>query len=191
MWNKIRPALSLFLALTVIVGVAYPLAVTLAAQTLFPARANGSMIVRDGRVVGSKLIGQEFTSNTYFWGRPSATSPTPYNAASSGGSNFGPSNPALRDAVAARVKSLRESNPGAANLPVPVDLVTTSGSGLDPEISIAAARFQVARVAAARGIAPAKIEALIDKLAARPIVPGFGEPIVNVLALNLALDGEK
>jgi potassium-transporting ATPase KdpC subunit len=191
MGNIIRPALSLFLALTVLTGLAYPFAVTLAAQTLFPAQANGSLIARDGHVIGSKLIGQQFTADRYFQGRPSATSPAPYNAAASGGSNLGPTNPALHDAAAARIQALRAANPAVAAKPVPVDLVTASGSGLDPHISIAAARYQAQRIAAARGMAPASVEALIERHASHPILPGFGESTVNVLELNLALDGEN
>lgn len=188
MQTLLRPAISLFALLTLVTGVAYPLCVTLAAQLLFPHQANGSLIVRDGHVVGSELIGQTFTSPQYFWGRPSATGGSPYNGAASGGSNLGPSNPALVEAVTERVAALRSASPAESG-PVPVDLVTASGSGLDPQMSIAAAKYQAGRVALSRGKDVAEIQALIEKHAERPAVPGFSEPVVNVLALNLALDG--
>ena len=151
MKEQIRPALTLLLLLTVLTGQVYPLAVTGLAQLLFPDQANGSLIVREGRVIGSRLIGQYFDKPEYFWSRPSATAPFPYNAAASGGSNLGPTNPVLIEAVNARVATLRAADPGN-DLPIPVDLVTASGSGLDPHISPAAAFYQLGRVARARGI---------------------------------------
>ncbi len=182
-----RPALVLFALLAALTGLAYPLAVTGAAQALFPAQAAGSLVVRDGRTVGSQLIGQNFSDPKHFWGRPSATAPQPYNANASGGSNLGPLNPALVEAVKARVEALRAADPGNT-APVPVDLVTASGSGLDPHISPAAARYQAARVARARGLPPEQVEALIARHTEEPLWGVLGEPRVNVLALNLALD---
>lgn len=184
----LRPALSLFALLTLLTGVVYPLFLTAAAQLIFPHQANGSLITREGAVVGSELIGQSFTSPQYFWGRPSATGGSPYNGAASGGSNLGPNNLALVDAVTERAARLRECA-SDKSLPIPVDLVTASGSGLDPHISIAAAKYQAERVARLRGVDGTKIDALIAEHAERPRVPGLGEPVVNVLALNLALDG--
>ncbi|MET0382473.1 MAG: potassium-transporting ATPase subunit KdpC [Burkholderiaceae bacterium] len=182
-----RPALVLFGALTFITGVAYPLAVTVVAQAAFAERAAGSLAVRGGKVVGSTLIGQTFTDPKHFWGRPSATGPMPTNAGSSGGSNLGPTNPALFEAVKARAAALRAADPANA-APIPVDLVTASASGLDPEISVAAARWQAARVADARGLPRQAVLALIDA-GSRGRAFGFlGEPRVDVLALNLALD---
>ena len=181
-----RPALVLFLLLSLITGVAYPLAVTGLAQALFPAQAQGSLIERDGVVIGSALIGQDFTQPGHFWGRPSATGGMPYNASASGGSNQGPRNPALIDAVARRVEALRAADPGNT-APVPVDLVTASASGLDPHISVAAARYQVARVAAARNLPAGTVQALVDRQTESPLLGIFGEPRVNVLQLNLAL----
>ena len=182
-----RPALVLFLVLSVLTGLVYPLVVTAIAQGLFPAAANGSLVVRDGRVVGSALIGQSFQDPKYVWGRPSATAPMAYNASASGGSNLGPSNPALVDAVRGRLAALRAADPGNT-APVPVDLVTSSASGLDPEISRAAADYQAARVARARGVSPARVQAAIDEATTGPWLGFLGEPRVNVLALNLALD---
>lgn len=182
-----RPALSLFLALTLITGAAYPLLVTATGQVLFSHRANGSLVMQAGRVVGSALIGQDFTAPSYFWGRPSATAPAPYNGAASGGSNLGPANPALRDAVAARVAALRAADPGNT-APVPVDLVTASASGLDPDISPAAARYQAARVARIRHLPVSQVEALVAQHTQGRQWGVFGEPRVNVLALNRALD---
>lgn len=182
----LRPALVLFAVLTLVTGVAYPLAVTGAAQALFPHQANGSLVLRDGKPIGSALIGQNFSDATYFWGRPSATGTAPYNATASGGSNLGPLNPALTEAVKARIDALRAADPGNA-APVPVDLVTASASGLDPDISPAAARYQVARVARARGLAPDSVQALVDAHAQAPLLGFLGEPRVNVLRLNMAL----
>ncbi len=187
MKTLVRPALSLFLALSVVTGVIYPLAVSGVAQAIFPRQAAGSVIERGGRVIGSALIGQSFDGPRYFWSRPSATSPQPYNGLASGGSNLGPENPALIDAVKARVAALRRADPGNP-LPIPVDLVTASASGLDPDISPAAARYQVARVARARGLAAEAVQALVDAHTVGRQWGVFGEPRVNVLDLNLALD---
>jgi K+-transporting ATPase ATPase C chain len=185
--SQLRPALVLFGLFTVLTGLVYPAVTTGVAQLLFPHRANGSLIVRDGRVVGSELIGQPFSDPGYFWSRPSATGPTPYNAAASSGSNLGPTNPALAEAVKARVDALRSADPAQTG-PVPVDLVTASGSGLDPHISPAAARYQMTRVARARGRAPDEIGAMVDGYTERRTLGVFGEPRINVLLLNLALD---
>jgi K+-transporting ATPase ATPase C chain len=183
----LRPAIALFVGLTLLVGVGYPLVVTGVAQAVFPYQANGSLVLRDGKPVGSELIGQNFADPKHFWGRPSATSPQPYNGAASTGSNLGPLNPALVDAVKGRVEALRAADPGQT-APVPVDLVTASGSGLDPDISVAAASYQVARVARARGLPPERVEHLVARHIERPWLPFIGEPVVNVLRLNLALD---
>lgn len=183
----IRPAVSLFVLLTVITGVVYPLAVTGAAKAAFPAQAAGSLIVKDGKPVGSSLIGQNFSDPKYFWGRPSSTAPMPYNGGGSGGSNQGPLNPALADAVKGRVDALKAADPGNA-LPVPVDLVTASASGLDPHISVAAAQFQAARVARVRGVAPDVVTALIARHTEGRLFGVLGEARVNVLELNLELD---
>lgn len=183
----LRPALVLFAVLTLVTGVAYPLVVTGVAQTLFPAQASGSLILRDGKPVGSALIGQNFTEPGHFWGRPSATSPMPYNAAASGGSNQGPLNPALVDAVKSRIDALRAADPGNT-APLPVDLVTASASGLDPHISPAAANYQVARVAKARGLSVEKVHHLLEQQTDRPLLGLLGERRVNVLQLNLALE---
>jgi K+-transporting ATPase ATPase C chain len=182
-----RPALVLFGALTLVTGVAYPLVVTGIAKVAFADQAAGSLVVRDGKVVGSTLIGQTFTDPKNFWGRPSATSPMTTNAGSSSGSNQGPTNPALVDAVKARVAALHAADPHNT-LPVPVDLVTASASGLDPEISVAAAQYQAMRVATARGLSAVKVAALIDAQAKDRVLGFLGEPRVNVLELNLALD---
>lgn len=182
-----RPALTLFVLLSVITGLIYPLLVTGISQALFPAQAAGSLILRDGKPVGSRLIGQNFTDPKYFWGRPSATSPQPYNAAASGGSNLGPLNPALQEAVAVRVKTLREADSGNT-AQVPVDLVTASASGLDPQISPAAANYQAARVARVRGLPLDVVQTLVVQQTDGRQWGVFGEPRVNVLELNLALD---
>lgn len=176
--------------LTVLTGVVYPLLITGVARIAFPAAANGSLVESGDRVVGSLLIGQSFDDPGYFWGRPSATSPQPYNGDASSGSNLGARNPALAVAVAARIKALRDADPGNT-APVPVDLVTASGSGLDPHISIAAAQFQVARVARARGIPPDEVRQLVVDNTAPRTFGVLGEPRVNVLALNLALDAAR
>ena len=189
MTSHLRPALAIFGALTLICGVLYPLAVTGIGSAVFPAQATGSIVEVDGKAVGSALIGQSFTSPRYFWGRPSATAPMANNAAGSGGSNQGPLNPALTEAVKARIDALRAADPGNT-APVPVDLVTASASGLDPDISVAAARYQVRRIAAARGIGTEHVRVLIEREARGRSFGFFGEPRVNVLALNLALDGK-
>jgi K+-transporting ATPase ATPase C chain len=183
----LRPALVFFFVLTLVTGVAYPLVVTGVAQSLFPAQAGGSLIIRDGKLVGSALIGQNFSDPGHFWGRPSATGPMPYNAAASSGSNQGPLNPALVDAVKGRVEALRAADPGNTS-PVPVDLVTASASGLDPHISPAAARYQVARVAKARGLPAERVQGLVETQTEKPWLGVLGESQVNVLKLNLALE---
>lgn len=185
--SQLRPALTLFIALSLITGLAYPLAVTGLARAAFPAQANGSLILRDGKPIGSTLIGQAFSDPKHFWSRPSATSPMPYNAANSGGSNQGPMNPALVEAVRSRIAALRAADPGNT-APVPVDLVTASGSGLDPHISRAAADYQVARVARARGLARSTVQALVERHTEQPLLGFLGEPRVQVLRLNLDLD---
>jgi K+-transporting ATPase ATPase C chain len=191
MSSQLRPAIVLLALLTVITGVVYPLVVTVVAQVAFPRQANGSLVVRGDRtgddVVGSALIGQPFDDPKYFWGRLSATAPFAYNAAASSGSNLGPLNPALTDAVKARVDALRAADPGNES-PIPVDLVTASGSGLDPDVSPAAARWQVPRVARARGLDPVAVQALVEQHTDGRQWGFFGEARVNVLALNLALD---
>lgn len=185
--STIRPALVLFACLTLLTGVAYPLLVTGFSQAGFGARAAGSLIVKDGKMIGSSLIGQNFTEPKYFWGRPSATGTMPYNPLASGGSNQGPLNPALTDAVKARIDTLRAADPGNASR-VPVDLVTASASGLDPHISVAAAKYQLPRVARARQLDVPRVQALLDKHTEGQWLGVFGEPRVNVLELNLALD---
>jgi K+-transporting ATPase ATPase C chain len=185
--SMLRPLFVLFGVLSVVTGLVYPLAVTGAAQALFPQQAAGSLVGKDGKTVGSTLIGQNFSEPGHFWGRPSATSPMPYNAAASSGSNLGPLNPALVDAVKTRVAALRAADPGNT-APVPVDLVTTSASGLDPQISPAAARFQVARVARERKLPASQVAALVEQHVEAPFLGLIGEPRVNVLQLNLALD---
>lgn len=187
MKDQIRPALTMLLLLTVLTGLVYPLAVTGLAQLLFPDQANGSLIVREGRVIGSRLIGQFFDKPEYFWSRPSATAPFPYNAAASGGSNLGPTNPVLIEAVNARVAALRAADPGN-DLPIPVDLVTASGSGLDPHISPAAAQYQAKRVARARSLDESTVQTLVAQHTEGRQFGLLGERRVNVLQLNLALD---
>jgi K+-transporting ATPase ATPase C chain len=187
MSQQLRPAAVLLVLLTALTGIAYPLQVAVVAEIAFPRQARGSLVTRGTDVVGSALIGQPFSDPKYFWGRGSATTPFPYNAAASSGSNLGPLNPVLVDAVEARVAALRAADPDNPT-PIPVDLVTASGSGLDPHISPAAARWQVPRVARARGLAPNAVEALVARHT-EPRQWGFlGEPRVNVLALNLDLD---
>jgi len=183
----LRPALTLLILLTVLTGLAYPLAVTGLAQLVFPAQANGSLLLKDGKPVGSALIGQRFFAPKYFWGRPSATLPQGYNGTGSSGSNLGPTNPALAEAAKQRIAALRSVDPGNT-APVPVDLVTASGSGLDPEISPAAAQYQLARVARARGLPLAEVQALVARCTRGRQLGVLGEPRVNVLELNLALD---
>lgn len=183
----LRPAVTLFVVLSLITGIAYPLVVTGIAQTAFPEASNGSLIMENGQPVGSALIGQSFSDPGHFWSRPSATSPMPYNAANSGGSNLAPSAPALVEAVKARIEALRAADPGNT-APVPVDLVTASASGLDPHISRAAADYQVARVARVRGLPVNQVRALVQAHAEVRWLGFIGEPRVNVLKLNLALD---
>ena len=188
--SALRPALVLLAVLTVLTGIVYPLAVTGIAQLLFPRAAGGSLLLRGGHVLGSALIGQSFGDPGHFWSRPSATTPQPYNGTGSTGSNLGPLNPALLDAVKARLATLRTADPGNS-APVPVDLVTASASGLDPHISVAAAQYQAARVARARALPEARVRALIDAHTEGRLLGVIGEPRVNVLELNLALDSLK
>jgi len=185
--KQLRPALVSLTLLTILTGLAYPVAVTVVAQVLFPAQANGSLVVRDGKPVGSTLIGQPFDDPKYFWSRLSATSPMGYNGAASSGSNLGPLSDALIDAVKGRIDALKAADPDNT-LPIPIDLVTASGSGLDPHVSPAAARYQLARVARARGVPEATIRDLITRHTSGRQWGIFGEPVVNVLELNLALD---
>ena len=199
MLREIRPAIILLVALTLITGLAYPLAMTAVAGVIFPKQAQGSLVEKDGKVIGSALIGQEFKDEKYFHGRPSATLapdpndatktvPAPYNAANSGASNLGPTSKALNDRIKDDVEKLKAENP---SMPVPVDLVTTSGSGLDPDITPAAAEFQVPRVAKARSIPADQVRALVAQATQDRVFGIFGEPRVNVLKLNLALDAKK
>lgn len=190
MKDLLRPAISLFALLSIVTGLVYPFLVTGIAQTAFPGEANGSVIVRDGEAIGSRLIGQSFADPKYFWGRPSATAPMPYNGAASGGSNQGPLNPALTAAVKARIEALRAVDPDNAR-PIPTDLVTASGSGLDPHISPAAAAYQAARVARLRHLDPSAVGQLVEQYTDGHQWGIFGEPRVNVLALNLALDAYR
>jgi potassium-transporting ATPase KdpC subunit len=183
-----RPAIVLLLILTLLTGVAYPLAVTGVAQLAFPSRANGSLLVGDGKAIGSTLIGQAFSDPKHFWSRPSATAPQPYNGTASGGSNLGPLNPALTGGIKSRIGALKAADP-TNNAPIPVDLVTASGSGLDPDISLAAADYQVSRVARARNMKPEDVQALLASHAQKRWLGILGESRVNVLELNLALDG--
>jgi K+-transporting ATPase ATPase C chain len=187
MKKQIRPALVLLIGLTIITGVIYPLLVTGVAQVAFPIQANGSLVVQNGQVVGSALIGQAFDRPEYFWSRPSATGPFPYNAAASSGSNLGPTSQALVDQVQARVDALRAADPGNI-APIPVDLVTASASGLDPHLSVAAARYQASRVARVRGLSEETVQELIDRFTEARQWGLLGEPRVHVLQLNLALD---
>ena len=194
MLSQLRPAFFMLLIFTVITGIVYPIAVTGIAQVAFPRQANGSLIVIDGKTYGSELIGQQFDNPKYFWGRLSATGDFPYNAfnaetlTGSSGSNYGPLNPALTEAAQARIEALKTADPDNT-LPIPVDLVTASGSGLDPHISIAAALYQVHRVATARGLDEGQVKSLVEKYAQGRQFGFLGEPRVNVLLLNLALDG--
>ena len=190
MLTHVRPAIVSLLVFTLITGAVYPLVVTGIGQLLFPQQANGSLLVAAGKPVGSELIGQTFSDPKYFWGRPSATSPYPYNAAASSGSNQGPLNPALAEAVEGRIKALKEADPDN-KMPVPVDLVTASGSGLDPHVSPAAAEFQLTRVAKARSMTPERIHTLVAENTEGRQLGVLGEPRVNVLKLNLALDGVR
>jgi len=187
MISTLRPALVSFVVLSALTGIVYPLVVTGIGQAAFPEQAAGSLVLRDGKPVGSALIGQNFSDPKYFWGRPSATGPQPYNASNSSGSNQGPLNPALTDAVKGRIEALRAADPGHA-APVPVDLVTASGSGLDPHISVAGAQYQAARVAKARNLPLPEVQQLIEKHTQGRLFGLLGEPRVNVLQLNLALD---
>ena len=186
MTSIVRPALVLFVALSAVTGIAYPLVVTGIAKAVFPAQAAGSLIEKDGKTVGSALIGQNFSDPKNFWGRPSATSPMANNAANSSGSNQGPLNPALIDAVKGRIKALQDADPNN-KAPIPVDLVTASASGVDPHISVAGANYQAARVAAARKLPVAQVQALIGQNTEGQLLGFIGEPRVNVLKLNLAL----
>ena len=186
MTATLRPALVLFVALSVVTGIAYPLAVTGIAKSVFPSQAAGSLIEKDGKTVGSALIGQNFSDPKNFWGRPSATSPMANNAANSSGSNLGPLNPALIDAVKGRIKALTDADP-ENKLSIPVDLVTASASGIDPHISVAGANYQARRVAAMRKLPRSKVQALIDQNTEGRLLGFIGEPRVNVLKLNLAL----
>jgi K+-transporting ATPase ATPase C chain len=194
MVSQLRPAFLMLLIFTVITGVIYPLVVTGIAQVIFPHQANGSLIVIDGKAYGSELIGQQFDNSQYFWGRLSATGTFPYNAfnaenlTASSGSNYGPLNPALMEMVQARIDALKAADPDNT-APIPVDLVTASGSGLDPHVSVAAALYQVHRVAVARGLTDTEVQSLVEKYTEGRQFGFLGEPRVNVLLLNLALDG--
>ena len=187
--SVLRPALVLFAVLTLVTGLLYPLLVTGVVQAVFPHQANGSLVEHKGQTVGSELIGQPFTQPENFWSRPSATGPMAYNAGASSGSNLGPDHAALAEAVKTRIEALRAVDPGNTT-PVPVDLVTASASGLDPHISLAATRYQVARVARVRGLTPEAVNALVDQHTERSLFGFLGEPRVNVLALNLALGAQ-
>jgi K+-transporting ATPase ATPase C chain len=187
MFRELKPAIVIFALLSVLTGVVYPLVVTGIAQVAFPSKANGSIIYKDGKAVGSELIGQAFSDPKYFWGRPSATSSFPDNAMASGGSNLGPTNPALADAVKARAAALLAADPGNSS-PFPVDLVTASGSGLDPHISPASAMYQIARVARVRGMSEDSVKELVARCTEKRWLGFIGEERVNVLELNLAID---
>jgi K+-transporting ATPase ATPase C chain len=188
MFAQLPPALRMLVVMSALTGVIYPLVVTGVAKVAFPRAANGSLIEADGKTLGSDLIGQPFDDPKYFWSRPSATSPQPYNGMSSSGSNQGPRNPALADAVKDRIKALRDADPGNAAA-VPVDLITASGSGLDPHISAAAAEYQLSRVSKARGLAAEQVRGLVAENTEGRTLGVLGEPRVNVLKLNIALDG--
>jgi potassium-transporting ATPase KdpC subunit len=188
MTRLVRNAVSMLLVMTLVTGIAYPLLATGVAQVLFPHQANGSLIEKDGKPIGSELIGQSFDDPRYFWGRPSATAPQPNNGTASNGSNLGPSNTALRDAVQQRIDALHKADPGNTT-PVPTDLVTASGSGLDPEISPAAAQYQIARVARLRHLTVDQVQTLVAQATQGRQLGLLGEPRINVLQLNLALDG--
>jgi len=190
MRSQIRPALMVLLIFTVLTGLLYPLVVTGIAQLVFPQQANGSLIVVNGKIVGSTLIGQQFTDPKYFWGRLSATGPYSYNAAASSGSNLGPTNPVLLEEVKSRIAALQAADPGNTQS-IPVDLVTSSGSGLDPDISVAAALYQLPRVARLRGLSESAVRTLVAQHTQGRTLGFLGEPRVNVLELNLALDGIK
>ena len=187
MIRQLKPAIVSFLVLTVLTGLIYPLVITGAAQLIFPGQANGSLIIQNGQPVGSQLIGQPFDDPKYFWSRLSATGPYPYNASASSGSNLGPTNPALIAEVQTRIQALQAADPGNTQ-PIPADLVTSSGSGLDPDISVAAALYQVPRVARVRGLSVNQVRALVQKYTENRQLMILGEPRVNVLELNLALD---
>ena len=190
MKNILRPVLVLFAALTVVTGLVYPIVVTAVSHAAFPSQANGSLIEKNGKPVGSELLGQQFDSPNYFWGRLSATSPNPYNAQGSSASNLGPTNPALADEVKGRISALHDADP-TNTAPIPVDLVTSSGSGLDPEISPAAAAYQIDRVAKARKLTHNDVDALVQRATSGRQFGILGEARVNVLKLNLALDEMK
>ncbi|HEY8157488.1 MAG TPA: potassium-transporting ATPase subunit KdpC [Methylobacter sp.] len=187
MTNHLKPAILMLLFFTVLTGIVYPLAVTFSAQIIFPSQANGSLLGSNEQPLGSGLIGQAFSRSEYFWGRPSATSPVPYNGGASGGSNHGPSNPALIEAVQVRIKALRDADPGHSEA-IPADLVTASASGLDPHISPAAAAYQISRVAITRNLPPDSVRGLVERYTEPRQWGILGEPRVNVLKLNLALD---
>jgi potassium-transporting ATPase KdpC subunit len=189
MVSQLKTAIVMLLALTILTGLIYPLAVTGIAQIVFPNQANGSLVVVDGKTVGSSLIGQPFDDPKYFWGRPSATSPYAYNASASSGSNLGPTNPTLADQVKTHIQALRDADPGN-NAPVPVDLVTASASGLDPDISVAAALYQAPRVAKARNLSEARVRELVNQYTTGPQFGILGDARVSVLSLNMALDGK-
>jgi K+-transporting ATPase ATPase C chain len=185
----IRPAIALTLVLTVVAGILYPLTITGIAQAIFPSQANGSLIYKNGQPIASSLIGQYWTQPQYFHGRPSATSPTPYNASNSGGSNLGPTNPALQAEIQANIDQVRKENPDVPDTTkIPIDLVTSSASGLDPDISVAGAYYQVPRIAKARGMTAAQVEDIINAHIQGRFMGIFGEDVVNVLELNMALD---
>ncbi len=187
MLRELRTVAAIFLLLTLVTGIAYPLLVTAVAQIVFPHQANGSLIVRGDKLIGSELLGQGFSDPKYFWGRPSASAAFPYDASSSSGSNYGPTNPAQLEAVRTRLDAIRKSQPEQSG-PVPIELVTASASGLDPHISPAAAEYQVGRVAAARSIGPEQVRNLVNEFTEGRTLGVLGEPRVNVLQLNLALD---